>query len=87
MNEFSPSNQVIFQKLDQNLILIHTQTNQIFDLNETGARLWELLSNGYSVSQARSALLNEFEVSETQLDEEMAQTVDLFVKEKLLVRN
>jgi Coenzyme PQQ synthesis protein D (PqqD) len=81
---FCPSKQVIFQKLEENLILIHTQTNHIFDLNETGAKLWELLSNGYSIAQARSTLLSEFEVGETQLNEEIAQTVGLFVKEKLL---
>ena len=81
---FHPSKHVIFQKLDANIVLIHTQTNHIFDLNETGAKLWELLCNGYSIDQARIKLLEEFEVSEAQLEQEIYQTVSLFLKEKLL---
>jgi hypothetical protein len=82
---FKPSQKVIFQKLGENLVLIHTQSNKIFDLNETGARLWELLSNGDSIDEARVKLLDEFEVSTPELNYEIHQTLDLFLKESLLV--
>jgi hypothetical protein len=39
------------------------RTAELFVLNETGERLWELLANPVTVSELARNLMNEFEVS------------------------
>ena len=44
-------------------MLVHLKTNRIFSLSPTGARFWELLSDGKSRTEIEAALLEEFEVT------------------------
>jgi hypothetical protein len=53
-------------------VLVHLDTNQIYTLNDTGARFWELLTEGGDRPTIEGALRAEFEVS----DEEVAAEVD-----------
>jgi hypothetical protein len=67
------------------LILVHLGTNEIFELNETAARLWELLSQDGDVSAAQSRLMEEFQVDPVQLRHEVDQTLALLTTEQLVV--
>jgi hypothetical protein len=64
--ELRPSAEVIAKRLDEGAVLVHIPSNRIFELNETGSRVWELLGQGLDVSQIASLLVNEFEVEETR---------------------
>lgn len=83
-HQFHVSSNVIFQKLDQNVVLIHTKSNRIFDLNETGAALWELLISGLSIAQARQKILEQYDANEIQLTDDIVQAVNFFIDESLL---
>ena len=41
-----PSADVVAEMTGDHMVLIHMQTNKIFELNRTGARVWELLGEG-----------------------------------------
>jgi len=43
----------------------------LFVLNEVGARIWELIDGGRSVQQIEELLLNEFDTSQEQLEEDL----------------
>ncbi len=58
---------VVARRLDDVVILINLKTNRIFELNVTGARIWELMSAGSSRADIDRAMLDEFDVSESEL--------------------
>lgn len=57
------------------MVLIHLHTNEIFDLNETSARLWELLAEVGDVAAIETQLGQEFEVDAEQLHREVTTTL------------
>lgn len=77
--------QVVCRRLGTESILVHLGTNEIFELNETAARLWELLSRDGDVSMAQSRLMEEFEVDPLLLRDEVERTLTLLTTEQLIV--
>jgi hypothetical protein len=77
LNEFAPNlvlrpnPEVIAKSLDQTTVLVDIATTRIFELNETGTRIWELLSQGLNVEQIVQHLVSEFEVEDAQAAEEL----------------
>ena len=63
---------VLAQRVEDNLVLVHMDTNQIYNLNDSAARLWELLAAGLDVDEAKQQLLQEFDVSVVQLERDIA---------------
>ena len=43
-------------------MLVHLKTNRIFSLSPTGARFWELLSDGRTRAETEAALAEEYDV-------------------------
>jgi hypothetical protein len=83
---FSASPDVIGQQLDQSIVLINLQTDHFFELNATGARLWELLISGNTLDQAAEQLCREFDVDPPTVVSEMQSVVDSLISSALLVR-
>ena len=65
-------------------MLVNLQTNRIFELNRTGARLWELLEDAPSESEIVEQLGAEFEVSQERLEREVRSTIDSLLDEALI---
>jgi hypothetical protein len=80
-----PSPDVVHQDLRGEIVLVHLQTNRIYSLNPTGARLWALLVEGRSQDEIKQQLLEEFEVAEDELDREMAALLSSLRAEQLVV--
>ena len=69
---------VVSQRVGEDVVLVHLKTNQIYALNETGARFWELLAKSLSRAEIESALHAEFDVALEPLRREIdALVVDL----------
>jgi Coenzyme PQQ synthesis protein D (PqqD) len=66
-----PNPEVIAKRLDQTTVLVDISTSRIFELNETGTRIWELLGQGLNVEQIVQHLVSEFEVADSQAAEEL----------------
>jgi hypothetical protein len=66
-----PNPEVIAKRLDQTTVLVDISTGRIFELNETGTRIWELLGQGLDVEQIMQHLVSEFEVADSQAAEEL----------------
>jgi hypothetical protein len=78
------SSEVVAQRLDDSIVLVHLGTNRIHELNRTGARFWELLEEEGDRARIEERLLEEFEVPESQLSEEVDGLVERFVAEDLV---
>ena len=54
---------VVARRLGDSAVLIRLTTNRIYELNATGARLWDLLQTGSAVDTIVDCLTSEFEGS------------------------
>jgi hypothetical protein len=67
----TPHEDVVSERVGDDLVLVHLGTNEIFALNPTGARFWELLVAGGSRDAIEQQLLSEYEVDPTALRAEI----------------
>jgi hypothetical protein len=79
-----PHSDVIAKRLDNAAVLVNIVTNQIFELNETGARIWELLGEGVHPTGIVSRLVDEFDVDEKQAVGELSNLLAQLRGEGLL---
>ena len=79
-----PNPEVIAKRLDQTTVLVDISTGRIFELNETGTRVWELLGQGLSVEHIVQHLVLEFEVADSQAAEEVTKLLSQLQNEGLL---
>ncbi len=66
-----PHEDVVFERVGDELVLVHMGTNQIFALNSTAARFWELLVAGEPREAIEARLLGEYDVESDQLAREI----------------
>jgi Coenzyme PQQ synthesis protein D (PqqD) len=66
-----PVDDVVYRELNGEVVLVHLGTDEIYALNETGSRLWELLTAGQDRVAIRAQLLEEFDVEPAILDAEI----------------
>ncbi len=66
-----PNPEVIAKRLDRTSVLVHLATNKIFELNETGTRVWELLGNGLDIDSIVHHLVDEFQVEDMRAADEV----------------
>jgi hypothetical protein len=62
---------VIEKRLDKATVLVNMSTNRIFELNETGGRVWELLGQGFDADRIVSHLVDEFDVDDIRATDEV----------------
>ncbi len=79
-----PSEDVVVQRVGEDLVLVHLKTNEIFALNATGARFWELLAQGKSRDEIEASLLFEYDVSREELEREIDSIVSQLKRHKML---
>jgi len=82
---YTPNPDVVFKRLEDRMVLVHLGTNQIFELNDTGARVWELLQEGIRVDALVDHLTGEFEVDPSSLRTEIEALLSDFLSEGLVV--
>ncbi len=54
---------VLSRRLDDEMVLLNLDSGEYFGLNDTGTRVWELLSGGCSRQEVVERLAREFEVA------------------------
>lgn len=65
-------------------MLVHLQTNRIFEVNATGLRIWELIGEGRTLPEIEAVLQNEFDVRPERLREELVTLVGELAREGLV---
>ncbi len=79
-----PNPQVVFQRVGESVILFHLRTDRFYELNSTGARLWELLSSGWAPARIHEQMLQEFRVEAAQLADEIGRLLASMAEEDLV---
>jgi hypothetical protein len=81
---YTPNPDVVFKRLEDRMVLVHLTTNQIFELNHTGARVWELLQEGVSGDALIDRLAAEFEVDASTLRTEIEALISELADQNLV---
>jgi hypothetical protein len=79
-----PSQDVVAERTGDRVVLIHMQTNKIFELNSTGARVWELLNEGEMEDGIVRRMSEEFDVEDERLRQEVRTLLRRLSDEKMV---
>jgi len=58
---------VMCQRIGERMVLLSLDSNVIFELNDTGARVWELLQAGAGEDEILDRLVDEFAAARGEL--------------------
>lgn len=72
---------MLSRRVDNELVLVKISSNEIFALNATAARTWELLEGGADVEAAVGALSAEY--GQPEPEETIRAQVEAFVRQAL----
>jgi len=75
---------VLVPPLDQESVLLNLETEQYFGLDETGTRMWQLLTTSPSIDTAYQELLAEYDVQPETLRENLTELLGHLVEHGLL---
>ena len=76
---------IMMRELDGEAVLLNVDTETYFGLDEVGTRMWRLLADTGSFTDTRAALLEEFEVEASVLDQDLNRIIGEMVNRGLLV--
>ena len=62
---------VLFRDLGSEAIVLNVRTGVYYGLNDTGTRMWNVLSRHAGVEQAYGALLAEYDVADDRLRDDL----------------
>lgn len=71
-------------RIGDQIVVVQMQTDRIFELNRTGARIWELLAEGRSRAEIEGMLTEEFELSGSSATIEIDQLIASLKNENLI---
>jgi hypothetical protein len=81
---FKVNPNVVAQRVEDQIVLVNLETNRIFALNSTAARLWELLSDGRNAGEIHAELSKEYAVDGLGLREEIERLLEELNAESLV---
>ena len=82
---YAQSPDVVGKDAGGDFVLVHLQTNKVYELNRTGARLWQLIGEGLSPQEAEGELSREFDVDAATVHAEVKALVEGLLAESLLI--
>jgi hypothetical protein len=80
----SPCNDVIFKEVGGEAVVLNLETGKYYGLDEVGARMWTLLIEKNQVEAVYRTLVEEFEVSKEQLEQDLLSLVNQLAVNGLL---
>jgi hypothetical protein len=79
-----PRADVVSRRVGQGAVLVHLVTNRIFELNATGARIWELIVAQEDRDGIVRSLVEEFDVAPDRARQELTHLIEALQREGLL---
>ena len=85
MSRWRPDKDALAATLTDGAVLLNLRTNRYHSLNDTGARVWQLLVEGRTESEIVGTLTAEYEVSEEQARRETGSIIAALEAAQLIV--
>ena len=83
---FSFAPDVVVQVINGEALILKLQEEEVFSLNETGARVAQLIGEGRSLGAVIDTLTAEYEMSRQDIEREVTDLVQTLVSKGLVVR-
>ena len=80
-----PASDVVSRRVGDDVVLISLATNRIYELNVTGARLWELMSSGSTPDTTIAQIVREFDVTPDVASTELDTLMNMLRTEGLII--
>jgi hypothetical protein len=81
---WEPDPEVVTQRVEGDTVLVHLRTNEIYALNSTASRAWDLLATGMNREAVQEELQREFDVPSDQIRNEIDTLIANLIEKKLL---
>jgi hypothetical protein len=81
---WEPDPEVVTQRVEGETVLVHLRTNEIYALNTTGSRAWDLLAAGTNRGAVQEELQREFDAPPEQIRDEIDTLLANLIEKKLL---
>jgi hypothetical protein len=81
----APPAHVLVRFLDRESVLLNLETEQYFGLDETGTRMWQIVTAAPNIDQAYQELLAEFDVDPELLRSNLIELLGRLVDSGLLL--
>lgn len=78
------SDDVLFQEIDNEYVLLNMKTELYFGLNDIGAKVWQLISQDSATDTLIEKILLEYDVAPDTVASDIAQLLDELNKEELI---
>lgn len=78
------SENVLFQEIDNEYILLNMKTELYFGLNDIGARVWQIISQEGTTDTLIEKIMAEYEVSADVLKADISELLNELSKEQLI---
>ena len=78
------SDDVLFQVVDNEVVLLSLNSGEYFGLNEVGARIWVTSSKGRSLAGILEDVIEHYDVVEPELIRDVMPFIDTLEKEGLV---
>ncbi len=85
MPKVSIPEDVLFEVLDGEAVLLNVATGAYFGLNPSATRMWQLLEELQDTTRMRDRMLEEFEVEPSELARDIEAFLDEMSRRGLLV--
>jgi hypothetical protein len=82
--QFQIADEVLARPVGESLVLFHPTTERLLTLNASGARIWELLSEGVDAGQLVDRLADEFEGHESVIRQEVMEFLSQLESEQVI---
>lgn len=76
MEKYSRNEQIIDGELDDNQVMMHLDKGKYFGLDPVAKRIWELIEEPKNIREITAILLEEFEVTPEECNEEVQSFLD-----------
>ena len=67
---------VVFRVLGDAAVIVDLSSNQIYELNETGTIIWQLLTDGHSPDETAAALSQRYDITAADAAAEVEALLD-----------
>ena len=81
---FIISPDTVANRMGDQIVLVHVGTDRIFELNQSAARVWDLLTSGHTRNEIQKILLEESNISESVASQQVEELLDSLIAEKII---
>lgn len=78
---------VFIQEVDSEVIILDTQTQEYFSINEVGKDIWEAISNNISNEELVEELVSKYEVPKEQIEVDLQNFCEALEQKGLIKKD